>query len=198
MHFTDSQKMHFLNHFNSGNGMKMYGKAQVLRIQHLQFLWSTSLGCSRLAGTYFHNAWHLQITLSLENHPRWLSSAYRWGKKCSILCISGLGLSRVSSTHSLAVGMKRREANLWSMVCAGDSQHSRSCWQTLVCLRTGWPQFQSQVLPGWAGRGSTEELTLLYLLLQGIWSYSAWCWVRQCLPLAQDNAGMETNVLHKG
>lgn len=50
---------------------------------------------------HFHNAWHLQITLSLENHPRWLSSTYRWGKKCSILCISGLGLSRVSSTHSL-------------------------------------------------------------------------------------------------
>lgn len=43
-----------------------------------------------------------------------------------------------------------------------------------------------------ADRGATE------LLPQGVWSRSAWCWVRQCLPLAQDNAGMETNVLHKG
>lgn len=62
----------------------------------------------------------------------------------------------MNSTHSLAVRMKRREVNLWSMVCVGDSQHGQSCWQT---LRTGRPQFQTQVLPGQAGRGSTEELT---------------------------------------
>lgn len=41
MHLTDSLKMRFLNHFNSGNFMKVLGKAQTLGIQCLQLSRST-------------------------------------------------------------------------------------------------------------------------------------------------------------
>lgn len=78
MHLTDSLKMCFLNHFNSGNFMKVLGKAQVLGIQCLQLSWPP----------YFSRSWPLMacwdfqgarqspvltaqpVSSPLENHTR--------------------------------------------------------------------------------------------------------------------------------
>lgn len=60
MHLTDSLKMRFLNHFNSGNFMKVLGKAQVLGIQCLQLSWSTC----------FSRSWPLVACRDFQGTPQ--------------------------------------------------------------------------------------------------------------------------------
>ena len=103
MHLTDSLKMCFLNHFNSGNFMEVLGKAQVLGIQCLQLSWSTCFGRSRplMACRDFQGARQFPVHAAqpvsspLENHTRQDDSRVQMvgGKKLCNLCASRLRLS---------------------------------------------------------------------------------------------------------